>query len=65
MHQAYFPSTAYTLSGFTEEEKQFCAVIEQPWVKVRGASKQEVEEYLSKIDFVHLKFTIIITKNME
>ena len=57
LHQALFLSTAYTLAGFTEEEGQFCAVIEQPWVNVlRGAAKDEVEAFLRQVGFEHLKF---------
>jgi hypothetical protein len=57
LHQHIFPSTAYTLSGFTEEEGQFCAIIEQPWVNViRGASREEVEAFLIQNGFTHLRF---------
>lgn len=56
-HKAIFPSTAYKLTGFTEENGQFCAIIEQQWVQVvRGASKEEVEKILIQIGFEHLKF---------
>ncbi len=57
LHEAIFRSTAYTLVAFTEEQGQFCAVIEQPWVKVRsGANKKEVQEFLKPIGFVHTRF---------
>lgn len=57
LHRALFPSTVYTLTGFTDEEGQFCAVIEQPWVNVlRGASKEEIEVFLSQTGFKHLRF---------
>jgi hypothetical protein len=56
IHKTLFPSTAYTLEGFTEERGQFCAVVEQWWITAgRGASKGEVEAFLSQIGFVNTK----------
>lgn len=57
VHKAIFPSTAYSLTGFTEAENEFCAVIEQPWVRVeRGASKEEVQTYLAQLGFINSRY---------
>lgn len=56
IHKALFPSTAYELKGFTEADEQLCAIIEQPWVKVlRGAAKEEVDNYLLPLGFINTK----------
>lgn len=56
IHQTIFPSTGYTLEGFTIEKEQFCSVVEQPWVTAKkGASKDEVGKMLLQLGFVNTK----------
>lgn len=44
------------MKGFIEVEGQICVLIEQPWVQVeRGATTEEVKEYLAALHFTHLK----------
>lgn len=58
IHYAIFPSTAYKLKGFTDANNQLCVVIEQSWVQVeRGASKEEVSNYLNPLGFINTKFS--------
>lgn len=57
LHATLFPEVSYRLTGFTQSPNLFAAVIEQPWAQAaRGASKQEVEGYLSEAGFTNTRY---------
>ncbi|HVF97939.1 MAG TPA: hypothetical protein VM871_11485 [Flavisolibacter sp.] len=63
VHQATFPSTAYTVTGFTETEGQLCVIVQQAWFNVdRGAPEEETDAFLSQYGFVNLEYNEFYSK---
>ena len=55
IHNFLFIDTSYSLMGFMEVERQLHAVLSQRAVNsTRGATRSEVENYMSKFDFWHV-----------
>ena len=55
-HAFLFPATKYTAIGFTEAEKKFAVITEQPFaILSKGAPRVVVQTYLLSQGFTHFK----------
>lgn len=56
LHQVIFPSTQYKLIGFTDQDSQFAAILEQPFVDVIGGpTTSELESHLLPLGFIRIR----------
>ncbi len=56
LHKFIFPSTRYSVVGFTEENGAFAAITRQPFTTFeKGASRKITEEYLLQQGFKRIK----------
>ena len=55
IHNLLFPSTSYSLLGFTEIGKALHAVMEQPFVEGKQAKLEDIKELLTFNDFTNTK----------
>ncbi|RFM26220.1 putative polyvalent protein kinase domain-containing protein [Deminuibacter soli] len=47
LHNLFFPNTGYSLLGFTENENQLLAVLQQPFIEGENAALEAIEELLN------------------
>ncbi len=55
LHNAYFPSTAYTVEGFGKTSKgEFVAILKQPFIQANAPTSQEINDYMTQRGFERL-----------